>query len=164
MRKIAFFIPESCHLLDLAGPVQVFYEAFKQGADYKIEYFSDKEDVLSAQALQFAGIENYKYSNLTKNDFLIIPGVDSKKLETNRLDGFRHDFYFWLKEQHKIGVTICSICNAAFIIAESGLLNGKKCTTHWELFEAFKRNYPQCSSIRRSFICKKQRAVYKCWN
>ena len=37
----------------------------------------------------------------------------------------------WLKAQHKCGSRICSVCAGAFVLAESGLLQGRRVTTHW---------------------------------
>jgi hypothetical protein len=46
-RKIVFFIPEKVHVLDLTGPVQVFYEARNYGANYELLYCSLEQNVLS---------------------------------------------------------------------------------------------------------------------
>ncbi len=48
----------------------------------------------------------------------------------------------WLKEQHKKGTTLISICTGAFLLAETGLLNGKEATTHWSLAGIFQERYP----------------------
>lgn len=40
-------------------------------------------------------------------------------------------FPAWIREQHGAGTTICSICGGAYLMAESGLLEGRSATTHW---------------------------------
>ncbi|MCW8886838.1 MAG: helix-turn-helix domain-containing protein [Motiliproteus sp.] len=47
----------------------------------------------------------------------------------------------WLKQQHKQGAIICSVCAGAFILAETGLLDGRKVTTHWALSDEFSKRY-----------------------
>jgi len=37
----------------------------------------------------------------------------------------------WLNAQHESGSRICSVCAGAFVLAESGLLQGRRVTTHW---------------------------------
>lgn len=49
----------------------------------------------------------------------------------------------WLQVQHSRGVTICSVCGGAFVLAASGLLCGRATTTHWMFGEALAREYPK---------------------
>jgi len=47
-RKIIFFVPSMVHVLDLTGPIQVFYEANSYGADYELDYVALKANPVSA--------------------------------------------------------------------------------------------------------------------
>jgi transcriptional regulator GlxA family with amidase domain len=49
----------------------------------------------------------------------------------------------WITEAHAHGITICSICNGAFLLGKTGLLNGKKCTTHWKRTAQLQKIFPQ---------------------
>lgn len=49
----------------------------------------------------------------------------------------------WLIERHRQGAHIATICSGAFVLAETGLLDGKTATTHWAFAEQFKQRYPQ---------------------
>ncbi len=48
----------------------------------------------------------------------------------------------WLRERHAAGVTLCSICGGTFLLAETGLLDGRRATTHWGYAEDLARLYP----------------------
>jgi transcriptional regulator GlxA family with amidase domain len=48
----------------------------------------------------------------------------------------------WLKGQHKAGAILGSICAGAFLLAETGLLDGRTATTHWNLAEALQARFP----------------------
>jgi len=48
----------------------------------------------------------------------------------------------WLIEQHEAGTVLCSVCGGAFLLAESGLLDGRAATTHWAHADEFRRRYP----------------------
>jgi transcriptional regulator GlxA family with amidase domain len=47
----------------------------------------------------------------------------------------------WLKKQYQAGTKLVAVCNGNFLIAETGLLTGKKATTHWSLKDEFKKRY-----------------------
>lgn len=48
----------------------------------------------------------------------------------------------WLQRHHQQGAIICSICAGAFVLAQTGLLDGRQVTTHWALADEFSRRFP----------------------
>ncbi len=49
----------------------------------------------------------------------------------------------WLREAYNRGIAIGSLCTAAHILAQAGLLNGKRCAIHWENLPGFSEAFPQ---------------------
>lgn len=49
----------------------------------------------------------------------------------------------WLIERHKEGATLCSVCAGAFLLGDTGLLDGRTATTHWVLTDAFAERFPR---------------------
>jgi transcriptional regulator GlxA family with amidase domain len=49
----------------------------------------------------------------------------------------------WIASQHARGTVLCSICAGAFLLAETGLLNGRSATTHWVHAERLSQLFPQ---------------------
>ena len=49
----------------------------------------------------------------------------------------------WLRRWHKRGAAIASVCSGVGLVAATGLLDGKRATTHWGLAEEFRRKYPK---------------------
>lgn len=49
----------------------------------------------------------------------------------------------WLRARHREGTSLCSVCAGAFLLASTGLLDGRKATTHWALAGAFAAAYPR---------------------
>jgi transcriptional regulator GlxA family with amidase domain len=49
----------------------------------------------------------------------------------------------WLRRWHKRGVAIASVCSGVGLVAATGLLDGKRATTHWGLAERFRQKYPK---------------------
>lgn len=49
----------------------------------------------------------------------------------------------WLQRQHERGATLCSACSGVFLIGETGLLDGRAITLHWDYAEQFRATYPR---------------------
>ncbi|QDL91004.1 GlxA family transcriptional regulator [Paroceanicella profunda] len=48
----------------------------------------------------------------------------------------------WLRDRHKDGTILGSVCAGAFVLAETGLMNGRRATTHWAFAEQLSRRFP----------------------
>ncbi|MVN23417.1 GlxA family transcriptional regulator [Mucilaginibacter arboris] len=84
-----------------------------------------------------------------KTDLVIIPAVHGdivKILTANR------DLIPWIIRQHQAGAEVVSLCIGAFILAATGLLNGKSCTTHWLMAEEFRQMYPEVNLMPYKII------------
>src|SRR5688500_17689336 len=75
MKKMAFIIPPSVEILDLAGPVQVFTEAKFYGFEVALEFYSYQQETISTSGLAFGKVENYKKAILKEGDYLFMPGM-----------------------------------------------------------------------------------------
>ena len=54
----------------------------------------------------------------------------------------------WIVQQYKQGAEIASLCTGAFLLAATGLINGKKCATHWLAFDTFRMMYPDVELVK----------------
>jgi transcriptional regulator GlxA family with amidase domain len=62
-------------------------------------------------------------------------------------------FVEWLRKQRIVnGSEIASLCRGAFLLAETGLVNGKNCATHWMVHDLFRKKYPEVNLIPESII------------
>ena len=121
MKKMAFIIPPSVEMLDLAGPVQVFTEAKFYGFEVEFEFYSYQEETISTSGLAFGKVANYKEARLKEGDYLFMPGMGFEYVNSAEFRGER-EFFKWIKECADKKVFICSICNGAFALGEAGLL------------------------------------------
>ena len=144
--KFVFLLLPQVHILDLAGPDQAIHEAIDYQADFEIEYCGIDEQVNSTSGLPFGQVQNYAKVSMQSGDFLIIPGSAYSYLKSEAF--LAHQKLFeWIRALHSKGVNICSICMGAFVLAESGLLNGKPCTTHFKKTKALQAEYPKLKVI-----------------
>ena len=58
----------------------------------------------------------------------------------------------WLRKQVRGGATVGAVCTGAWILAEAGLLDGRKATIHWENHDGFAEAYPQVDLFRSVFV------------
>jgi transcriptional regulator GlxA family with amidase domain len=78
--------------------------------------------------------------DIQKTDLVMVSAITgsiSVALEANR------GVVTWLKEQYENGAWISSVCTGAFVLAETGLLDGKTATTHWGFVRQFRKRYPK---------------------
>ncbi|GAB3020352.1 helix-turn-helix domain-containing protein [Cyclobacterium sediminis] len=77
---------------------------------------------------------------VSKTDLIIIPAIHgdfNQNLKINTL------FLPWIINQHKNGAEVVSLCVASFFLAETGLLDGRQCSTHWQFANEFRKRYPK---------------------
>jgi len=86
----------------------------------------------------FFSVHPVKISDIKYTDLLIIPSVNYGEhlVEENAA------LIDWIKEQYKTGAEIATMCSGAFLLAATGLLDGKVCSTHWNVAANFRRLYP----------------------
>ncbi|NOT38574.1 MAG: AraC family transcriptional regulator [Saprospiraceae bacterium] len=141
-RKIIFLIQQHTNLLDVAGASQVFGEAKEYGIDLEIVFTSLETNIKSGVGLPLGKITNFSNINLSEGDILFIISTDIQYIMS---DKYRvpHKFIEWIKNAYNNNVKICAICNGAFLLAKTGLLDGRKCTTHWKRTKELQTLFPK---------------------
>lgn len=85
-----------------------------------------------------------------KTDFIVVPGLVGnmqKQIDLNR------SLIEWMKNQRiQHNAEIASLCRGAFLLAETGLMHGKSCATHWLTHDTFKEMYPNVKLMPEKII------------
>jgi len=84
-----------------------------------------------------------------ENNLIIIPaltGVMTAGVHLNK------DYAYWIAEQYKEGAEVASLSSGVFLLAFSGLLKGKQCTTHWLYANELKYYYPSIHVVDEKMI------------
>ena len=87
--------------------------------------------------------------DLPFSDVIIVPSINKAKIDFIAENRTLLD---WLSVQYKQGAEIASMCTGAFILAASGILDGKTCATHWSLAETFRARYPEINLLEDKLI------------
>lgn len=115
-----------------------FLTAFGKKPIFDVEYVGLREYV-PANNGEYTIKTNRLLEEVAETDLLIIPptfGDTARGIQANS------DALPYFKKLHGKGSSIASLCIGAFLLAETGLLNGKKCSTHWAYIDEFKERYP----------------------
>ncbi len=88
---------------------------------------------------------------------MFIPGIEFSLISDTNFYIRNNSFFEWIKRQYDNKAQICSVCTGTFLIAASGILNGKSCTTHWKYFSEFRQKHPNIELIKnRLFVVEEK--------
>ncbi|MDQ3393239.1 MAG: helix-turn-helix domain-containing protein [Bacteroidota bacterium] len=158
MKHISILVPKGALLSSIEGPRQVFTEANKFMLSQGKPALCNVQLIgLSKETLVCGGKYTVYADALAKDvsstDLIIIPALDGdmvKILEENK------DFLPWIIQKHKDGSEVASLCLGAFLLASTGLIDGKKCATHWLASKNFKKMFPEITLVEDKIITDEQ--------
>ncbi len=156
--KFVFLLLPQIHILDLAGPDQAIHEAIDYGADFEIEYCRLEKNIITSAGLPIGDVKHFSKIHFPKGGFLIIPGSNASYLTSKEFKKNKNLFK-WILRNHQNGVNICSICAGAFALAETGLLNGVPCTTHFKKTATLQAMYPK-TRVLENILFTDQNGIY----
>jgi transcriptional regulator GlxA family with amidase domain len=135
--RVAVLVYDGVKLLDVAGPAEVFGEANLLGADYRIALVSTTgTDVTSSIGMRIA-VDGSAVTQPDPDTFLI-PGGDvyPKTPVTRELAETARDL------AARAG-RVASVCSGAFVLGATGLLDGRRATTHWKITGELAARHPK---------------------
>jgi transcriptional regulator GlxA family with amidase domain len=154
MTRIVFVLVPGLHLMDLAGPAQVFSSAKDLGYAYDLAYVAETPCVPTAQGITLTSQTDWPA--LQRDDLVVIPGWRAEEATSVRL---------WAAAavqtaaHHESGGTVVSVCAGAFALGQAGLLDGRRCTTHHSLQDELAARHPEAIVVRDVLFVEDQRVV-----
>ncbi|MBX7173867.1 MAG: DJ-1/PfpI family protein [Pyrinomonadaceae bacterium] len=130
---VAFVISSRWTVIDAMGPWEVFQDAATPKDSEGFELFTVAESL--EPVIGSAGIKvvpNYTFENAPQPKVVVI-GAQA---------GRSPAMFEWLKKVCESADVIMSVCTGAFILAQSGLIDGKTATTHHDFFDKFAKQFP----------------------
>lgn len=86
---------------------------------------------------------------ISHTDLIIIPPMSG---EMENVVSLNKKYVPWITDHYKKGSEVASLCVGSFILADTGLLNGKKCSTHWQSAYLFRRMFPDVELVDEKII------------
>ncbi len=149
MKSISILVPETAIIEAIADP-QYMFNAVNQFLTnvgkpplFKIQLVGlTKEIKLSGG--HFTVHTDRLINEVKSTDIIFIPAISGDISTALKLN---QKFIPWLIQQHKKGAELASLCMGAFLLANTGLLDGKKCSTHWHTADTFRQMFPKVNLV-----------------
>jgi transcriptional regulator GlxA family with amidase domain len=128
--------------------VNEFLKTKKKAPLFKVEVAGSSREIRSDNGV-YTIHADVEIRNLKKTELIIIPAFEGdiqKNIEQNI------DLIPWIIQQYRKGTEIASLCVGAFLLASTGLLNGKSCSTHWRAGNEFKKIFPEVNLVTEKII------------
>src|SRR5262245_18774900 len=152
-RRVVMVAMPCAEVVEVDGALDIFYTAnlFVEGA-YEVEVVSPATTVRSWAGLRLVADRSYR-SARGAIDTLIVTGVEP---DDARRDP---DLLRWLARTAPRVQRVVGLCTGSFVLAEAGLLDGRRATTHWMICDDLARRYPEIT-VERDPIYVRDRGVY----
>lgn len=129
----------------IAGAYEIFTRANEYWKErdktelYRIEIAGTSQHTNLANGL-FSVKTHANISEITKTNLIIIPSLGHSYEKAQKGNIALID---WVTGQYKNGAEVATMCSGAFMLASTGLLDGKNCSTHWNFANKFRDLFPK---------------------
>ena len=110
---------------------------------FKVELAGSTREIKLNNGLYTVHLD-VEIKNLKKTDLVIIPAFEGniqKGVEQNAA------LIPWIIQQYRKGAEVASLCVGAFLLAATGLVDGKSCSTHWRAANEFRNKFPKVNLV-----------------
>jgi transcriptional regulator GlxA family with amidase domain len=159
MKTVSILVPEHAVMQAIADPrylftaVNQFMTIAGRKPLFKVELVGAKKEV-KLQDGSFTVHTDKQLKDVKTTDIVFIPavfGAMRTALDANK------DLVPWIVKQYKNGAEVASMCVGAFLLASTGLLDGKKCSTHWGFTNEFREMFPNVQVVDGSIVTEENR-------
>ncbi|UTA69354.1 GlxA family transcriptional regulator [Emticicia sp. 21SJ11W-3] len=146
MIRIGILIPNDYRLLSVAAILDVFeaankvYEVAQKPLPFELNLFQVADAHQPVLEL-FHGYAVSKADDSSFIDLILVPAFSTDNMQFTI--GKNRAYLPWLNVQFQKGARIATFCTGVFLLAASGLLNGKVATTHVDACPAFSAAFPE---------------------
>ncbi len=158
MKNVSILIPETAVIEAVADPhymfkaVNQFLQSSGKRPLFNVQLVGLKKEVKLENSLYSVHTEKL-LKDVKKTDLIFIPALSGDMKTALKLN---KDFVPWIVDQYEQGAEVASLCIGAFLLASTGLLNGKKCSSHWNSANEFREMFPDVDLVDGSIITEEQ--------
>lgn len=159
MKSISILVPESSVLQAICDPrylftaVNNFLMAAGKDELFDVKLVGATREVKLADG-HFSVHTDLLLDEVEHTDLIFIPALFG---DMNAALAKNRHLVPWIVEQYEKGTELASLCVGAFLLAETGLLSGKKCSTHWLYSNEFRRMFPDVELVDGRIVTEEGR-------
>jgi len=135
--NVAILLFEGVQIIDYTGP----YEVLGQVREFHVYTVSETGKALTT-AMGMSVTPKHSFANAPEPDILVVPGGNAREAYENPR------VVEWVRSKAAGADHVLSVCNGAFILAQAGLLDGKKATTFYGLIDELRAFAPKTEVVR----------------
>lgn len=160
MKKVTIVVPDGkVNLSTVTGTLEILRTANAQWMRTKKKSLIEVSIAGFVTDLKldagFFSVHPLPIGSADETDMVIIPSVSytESMLKNNA------PLIAWIKEKYKAGAEVATMCSGAFLLAATGLLDGKSCSTHWDVADDFRRLFPAVH-LQTSQLITAEKGIY----
>lgn len=159
MIKVCILTPESSVLQTIDGSrymfsaVNQFIQTAGKAPLFNVRLVGLKREVSLSEGY-FSVFPDALIQEINDADLIIIPALSGDLTEAIELN---KAFLPWIIEQYENGAEVASLCVGAFLLASTGLLQGKQCSTHWLYGNQFRTMFPKVTLVDGQIVTEEDR-------
>lgn len=133
--KVAVLTYNSVELVDMNGPIDTFVKANRyNGGRYDVYTVASTMEPVASEKNVVTITPQYDITNCPEPHLIVIPGIINNEVDDAVVD--------WIREMGLKGKQIMSVCIGLYTLARTGLLSGKRATTHYLAINDVHQQYP----------------------
>jgi transcriptional regulator GlxA family with amidase domain len=158
MKHVSILITNDAVLASIADPriiftgVNDFLAAAGKPPLFKVQLVGLAKEVKLHGGL-FTVHTDAVIGEVDKTDLIIIPAFGGNMQTAIKRN---EEFIPWITSQHYKGAEVASLCVGAFLLAATGLLNGKECSSHWLFANQFREMFPKVTLVDDRIVTEQQ--------
>ncbi|MFC0514891.1 GlxA family transcriptional regulator [Mucilaginibacter angelicae] len=158
MKHVAILIPNEAVLASIVDARTIFtgandfLQAMGRQPAFNVQMVGLTKEV-KVHGGMFSVHPDVLLSELQKSDMVIIPAISGDLENAVKVN---QEFVPWIINQYNNGAEVASLCIGSFVLASTGLLNGKECSSHWITADKFRSMFPEVTLVDGRIVTEQQ--------
>jgi transcriptional regulator GlxA family with amidase domain len=159
MKRVSIYVPQRAVIEAISPAYRLFSSANQflasmgQAPMFEVEFVGLSRQV-KVQDGEYVVNVNRLLDEVQSTDLVVLPALygDMGQALSENVEALP-----WIKAMHAKGAEVASLCVGAFLLASTGLLDGKQCSTHWAYYGEFEAKFPQVQIVDGAIITEEGR-------